>query len=59
MLSQSVELARSIAPHRCYFIHMSHDIHYVHDRAALDPWMDFAWDGLSIDLSPTNPGLTD
>ena len=49
-LQQSVELARNIAPARCYFIHMSHDIHYRLDRAALDPWMDFAWDGLRISL---------
>lgn len=49
-LEQSVELARTIAPRQCYFIHMSHDIHYRLDRTALDPWMDFAWDGLQISL---------
>ncbi len=49
-LPQSIELARLIAPHRCYFIHMSHDIHYANDRPALDEWMDFSWDGLSLDL---------
>ncbi len=49
-LSQSIDLARAIAPRQCYFIHMSHDIHYEIDRAGLDPWMDFAWDGLSLEV---------
>ncbi|MBN1575797.1 MAG: MBL fold metallo-hydrolase [Chitinispirillaceae bacterium] len=49
-LRESIELARAIAPQRCYFIHMSHDIHYELDRAGLDPWMDFAWDGLSVEI---------
>jgi phosphoribosyl 1,2-cyclic phosphate phosphodiesterase len=49
-LQQSIELARTIQPRQCYFIHMSHDIHYQLDRAELDPWMDFAWDGLQITL---------
>ncbi len=49
-LRQSIDLARTIAPRQCYFIHMSHDIHYRLDRAALDPWMDFSRDGLRISL---------
>ena len=49
-LAESIELARRIAPDRCYFVHMSHDIHYEVDRAALDPWMEFAWDGLSVEI---------
>ena len=49
-LSESIELARMIEPRRCYFTHMSHDIHYIEDRNGLDPWMDFAWDGLRIDV---------
>jgi phosphoribosyl 1,2-cyclic phosphate phosphodiesterase len=49
-ITESVALARRIAPERCFFVHMSHDIHYRNDRSYLDPRMDFAWDGLSIDL---------
>jgi phosphoribosyl 1,2-cyclic phosphate phosphodiesterase len=49
-LDESVALARRIAPNRCYFIHMSHDIHYQIDKALLDPWMDFAWDGLRVEV---------
>jgi phosphoribosyl 1,2-cyclic phosphate phosphodiesterase len=47
-LDESVGLARKIAPRQCYFIHMSHDIHYQVDRRSLDPWMEFAWDGLKV-----------
>lgn len=48
VLPQSMELARRLAPRRCYFIHMSHDIHYQIDSAQLDPWMSFSYDGLEI-----------
>jgi phosphoribosyl 1,2-cyclic phosphate phosphodiesterase len=48
ILPQSIELARRIAPEKCYFIHMSHDIHYKADKQFLDAWMDFSWDGLSV-----------
>ncbi len=50
-LEQSVKLARELAPKRCYFIHMSHLIDYETDRAVLHPWMEFAYDGLNIELS--------
>lgn len=50
-LNQSMELARKLAPVQCLFVHMSHDIHYEIDRKHLDSWMDFAWDGLTVDLS--------
>ena len=46
ILPQSIELARSISPRRCYFIHMCHDIHYEIDSVHLDPWMHFSYDGL-------------
>ena len=49
-LRQSIALAREIAPRQCYFIHMSHDIHYQLDRRSLDPWMDFACDGLHLEV---------
>ena len=50
ILPQSVALARRIGPERCYFIHMCHDIHYEIDRAALDDWMNFSYDGLRVEL---------
>lgn len=49
-LEESCILARKIGPEQCYFIHMSHDIHYKADRSGLESWMDFSWDGLSIEL---------
>jgi phosphoribosyl 1,2-cyclic phosphate phosphodiesterase len=49
ILSQSMELARRIAPGKCYFTHMSHDINAETDTAKLDPWMAFAYDGLIVD----------
>lgn len=49
-LPESVALARAIQPRKCYFIHMSHDINYEKDRADLDDWMEFSYDGLSIEI---------
>lgn len=50
ILEESVALARDLAPKRCYFTHMSHDIHYIIDGKKLDDWMEFAYDGLKIDI---------
>lgn len=50
ILPQSIELARSIAPKCCCFIHMCHDIHYELDSASLDPWMEFSYDGLKMEI---------
>jgi phosphoribosyl 1,2-cyclic phosphate phosphodiesterase len=49
-LEQSVGLAREIAPKKCYFIHMSHDIDYRTDTSKLDEWMSFSYDGLKIEI---------
>jgi len=45
-----MELARRLAPRRCFFIHMSHDIDYLADSVKLDPWMAFSHDGLEVEL---------
>jgi phosphoribosyl 1,2-cyclic phosphate phosphodiesterase len=50
ILEQSMSLARELSPGLCYFIHMSHDIHYEIDGKKLDPWMHFSHDGLCIEL---------
>ena len=50
ILPESVALARALSPRQCFFIHMSHDIHYEIDGAGLDDWMAFAWDGLQIQI---------
>lgn len=50
ILSESLEVARLLRPKQCYFTHMCHDIHYKNDTYHLDPWMDFAWDGLQIKI---------
>jgi phosphoribosyl 1,2-cyclic phosphate phosphodiesterase len=49
-LEQSMTLARRIRPKQCYFIHMSHDIHYERDAEKLDPWMSFSYDGLVVEV---------
>jgi phosphoribosyl 1,2-cyclic phosphate phosphodiesterase len=50
ILPQSIEFARRVGPKRCCFIHMCHDIHYKIDRQGLDEWMDFSYDGLTIEI---------
>lgn len=47
-LTESIGFARRVKPKRCYFIHMSHDIHYKNDSAKLDSWMAFSYDGMKI-----------
>jgi phosphoribosyl 1,2-cyclic phosphate phosphodiesterase len=49
-LEQSLELARRLAPKKCYFIHMTHDIDYTVDSKNLDSWMEFSYDGLVVDV---------
>jgi len=49
-LPESIALARTLKPRNCYFIHMSHDIHYEADRVGLEDWIHFSWDGLSIEI---------
>jgi phosphoribosyl 1,2-cyclic phosphate phosphodiesterase len=49
-LAESIAIARRLAPRQCFFTHLSHDIHYELDGAKLEPWMDFAFDGLRISL---------
>lgn len=49
-LPESIEIAKRIAPAKCLFVHMSHDIHYKKDKRYLMSWMDFAYDGLQIDI---------
>lgn len=50
-IAESTALARKIAPEKCYFIHMCHDIHYKYDSVNLEPWMTFSYDGLTIELN--------
>ncbi len=50
ILPQSMDLARRLAPEKCYFIHMSHDIDYDSDSAVLEDWMGFSYDGLQIEI---------
>lgn len=50
-MAESTALARKIAPEKCYFIHMCHDIHYEQDSVNLESWMTFSYDGLTIELN--------
>lgn len=49
-LPESIRFARRVKPKRCYFIHMSHDIHYKIDSEKLDSWMAFSYDGMKINV---------
>jgi phosphoribosyl 1,2-cyclic phosphate phosphodiesterase len=50
IMEESLRIARDLAPVKCYFIHMSHDIHYQLDADKLEPWMQFSWDGMKIEV---------
>lgn len=49
-LPQSIDFANKVKPKRCYFIHMSHDIHYINDGEKLEPWLGFSYDGQTITI---------
>ena len=50
ILPESIEIVRELKPKKCYFTHMCHNIHYKKDAVKLDPWMDFAYDGLKVEI---------
>lgn len=50
LLRESMSIARRLTPKRCYFIHMTHDIDFQTDSGKLDPWMQFSYDGLVINV---------
>jgi len=50
LLSQSMALARRVAPKKCVFVHMCHDIDYEADSSLLDAWMMFGFDGLQVSI---------
>jgi len=49
-IGESVELVRRLAPKKCYFIHMTHDIDYTVDGKGFDSWMEFSYDGLVVNV---------
>ncbi|MFW5959529.1 MAG: MBL fold metallo-hydrolase [Chitinivibrionales bacterium] len=49
ILPESLEIARSIGPKRCYFTHISHGIDPEVDGRELENWISFAYDGLEIE----------
>ncbi len=55
-LDVSIALARELQPKACYFTHMSHDIHYLHDGVGLPANMDFAYDGLKLKIDVLEGG---
>lgn len=50
ILQESIELARKLKPKKCYFIHMTHHIDYEVDSVHLDDWMEFSFDGLTVEV---------
>jgi phosphoribosyl 1,2-cyclic phosphate phosphodiesterase len=50
ILPESIAIARELRPGKCYFTHMCHNVHYRLDSVHLDSWMEFAWDGLKVEV---------
>jgi phosphoribosyl 1,2-cyclic phosphate phosphodiesterase len=50
-LAESVAYAEQLAPRRCLFTHMTHDIDYELESRGLPDWMSFAYDGQVVDLA--------
>jgi len=51
ILPESIALAKELSPRRCYFIHLTHDIHTGRPVAGLESWMAFAHDGERITVT--------
>ncbi|MEA3407297.1 MAG: MBL fold metallo-hydrolase [Chloroflexota bacterium] len=49
-LKESLAYARQLAPTRCLFTHMTHDIDYQVEGKKLPGWADFAYDGLVVEV---------
>ncbi len=49
-LQESLAYARRLAPSHCLFTHMTHDIDYQIEGQELPPWIDFAYDGLIVEV---------
>ena len=49
-LAESLSYAQQLAPQRCLFTHMTHDIDYRIEEPRLPSWVRFAYDGLSVEL---------
>lgn len=50
-LEESLAYARQIAPRRCVFTHMTHDIDYEIDSALLPDWASFGYDGQTVEVA--------
>jgi phosphoribosyl 1,2-cyclic phosphate phosphodiesterase len=48
LLADSIALAQDLAAGRCYFVHMTHDVHYRRHADLLPDHMAFAYDGLHL-----------
>lgn len=49
-LEESLAYARQLAPSRCLFTHMTHDIDYEIEGNNLPAWVEFAYDGLVVEV---------
>ncbi|MGM0442753.1 MAG: MBL fold metallo-hydrolase [Fibrobacterota bacterium] len=50
ILPEAVDIGRKIGAQRVLFTHMCHGIHYEKDKTYIDKTMDFAWDGLRVEV---------
>jgi phosphoribosyl 1,2-cyclic phosphate phosphodiesterase len=49
-LEESLDYAHQIAPRRCLFTHLAHDIDYETEAEQLPDWIDFAYDGQTVEV---------
>lgn len=49
-LEESLDYAHRIAPQRCLFTHLAHDIDYEVETRRLPDWIEFAYDGQSVEV---------
>ncbi len=49
-LQESLTYAERIAPRRCLFTHLAHDIDFITEEPNLPPWARFALDSMTVEL---------
>ena len=50
-IAQAVEVIAALRPRRAFLVHMTHSVEHVAAGAALPPGVEFAYDGLTVDVA--------
>lgn len=50
-IAEAVEVAAALRPRRTYLVHMTHGVDHAADGAALPPGVEFAYDGLELEIA--------